>query len=361
MDALPQSSTGTRPRPYPSPRQRSGTTQHVRLHGIGLEVRTDDAEQRGGVAEALRLLGFAHTTPPLEPDRLRLQVMRTAEPAGVPPGAVRIACEGDEQLYRVPDGFLLDTPALQIRFQPERRSAQLTVRERQDLEFRNAALFSGLLCAVLALLRYRRRYGLHAACLVLPGGSGCLLPAPSGSGKSTLAAGLAHRGWGYLSDDLVLLSEAEDGIRAQALLRHFSLLPDTAALFPHAERHRRAHRFGGPKWNVDIRSLFPAQQADACRPRLILFPEITGHPESTLTPLGASEALLRLLAQVNVSMEMEPEIVARQMALCRRLVAQCRSFRLSSGTDLKHEPGRLAELLRTAGVLPSPLNPSRAS
>jgi HprK-related kinase A len=44
----------------------------------------------------------------------------------------------------------------------------------------------------------------HAA-VVERGGRALILPAPPGSGKSTLCAGLVHRGWRLLSDELTLL------------------------------------------------------------------------------------------------------------------------------------------------------------
>jgi hypothetical protein len=47
----------------------------------------------------------------------------------------------------------------------------------------------------------------HAA-VVERGGRALILPAPPGSGKSTLCAGLVHRGWRLLSDELTLLDPA---------------------------------------------------------------------------------------------------------------------------------------------------------
>ena len=45
---------------------------------------------------------------------------------------------------------------------------------------------------------------IHAA-VIERGGRAAVLPAPPGSGKSTLCAGLVHRGWRLLSDELALL------------------------------------------------------------------------------------------------------------------------------------------------------------
>lgn len=52
---------------------------------------------------------------------------------------------------------------------------------------------------------------IHAA-VVERGGGALLLPAPPGSGKSTLCAGLIHRGWRLLSDELTLLDPASGGV-----------------------------------------------------------------------------------------------------------------------------------------------------
>ena len=52
---------------------------------------------------------------------------------------------------------------------------------------------------------------IHAA-VIERGGRAAVLPAPPGSGKSTLCAGLLHRGWRLLSDELALVSMADGRI-----------------------------------------------------------------------------------------------------------------------------------------------------
>lgn len=70
---------------------------------------------------------------------------------------------------------------------------------------------------VLKLLRALGLYGLHAAGLVARIGCGLLLVGDSGYGKSTLTIGLVRQGWGYLSDDAVLLRRVSEEIEAVAL------------------------------------------------------------------------------------------------------------------------------------------------
>src|SRR5205807_580535 len=57
----------------------------------------------------------------------------------------------------------------------------------------------------LAVNAYPFLFYLHAG--VVSTGSGCvLLPAAPGSGKSSLTAALTHRGYGYFSDEIALIS-----------------------------------------------------------------------------------------------------------------------------------------------------------
>jgi hypothetical protein len=60
----------------------------------------------------------------------------------------------------------------------------------------------------VALRRVSDRFALHAAGLLpsVPDAGAILVLGPSGAGKSTLAAGLIQRGFGFMSDEAVLLS-----------------------------------------------------------------------------------------------------------------------------------------------------------
>ena len=139
---------------------------------------------------------------------------------------------------------------------------------------------------------------LHAAVLER-GGKAMLLPAPPGSGKSTLAAGLVHRGWRLLSDELALLDMSDGQVQGMAravnlknrsieLLSGFAPearftrpVPDTAKglvslMAPPADSVARRHEPARPAWVVLPRfkedakaSLTPADRA----PTLLLMAE----------------------------------------------------------------------------------------
>ena len=112
----------------------------------------------------------------------------------------------------------------------------------------------------------------HAA-VVERGGRALILPAPPGSGKSTLCAGLVHRGWRLLSDELTLLDPSSGHLiplprpvslknasievirrfAPQAVLSptvHDTLKGSVAHLKPPVESVHRALDQAAPRWIV---------------------------------------------------------------------------------------------------------------
>ncbi|PYO76521.1 MAG: hypothetical protein DMD67_08280 [Gemmatimonadetes bacterium] len=86
-----------------------------------------------------------------------------------------------------------------------------------------ADLYSLLTVAAALLLADLGRALVHAAAVVAPDGGAWLLAGDARSGKSTTCATLAAAGWGYLSDDQVVLAPREDGVEVEGWLRPFHL------------------------------------------------------------------------------------------------------------------------------------------
>jgi hypothetical protein len=95
----------------------------------------------------------------------------------------------------------------------------------------------------------RRRTILHAAAVAGAGGA-ILLPARSGRGKSTLVAGLARRGWAYVTDELVAVHA--DAQQVEAYPRSISLDDGAWRLFPDLapDIPSEAARFVPHQWQV---------------------------------------------------------------------------------------------------------------
>jgi len=120
---------------------------------------------------------------------------------------------------------------------------------------------------------YAHQYLIFHAAVIEQHGRALILPAPPGSGKSTLCAGLIHRGWRLLSDELTLLEPLTLSIVPLArpvslknvsidVIREFSaeaafgpIVKDTikgavAHMKPPVDSVRRANEKALPRWIV---------------------------------------------------------------------------------------------------------------
>jgi hypothetical protein len=84
---------------------------------------------------------------------------------------------------------------------------------------------------VFKLLRPLGLYSLHAAGVVSTTGAGILMVGGSGSGKLTLALDLLGRGWGYLSDDAIMLRMRTATVEALACRRDAYIDTDEAVRY----------------------------------------------------------------------------------------------------------------------------------
>jgi hypothetical protein len=204
------------------------------------------------------------------------------------------------------------------------------------------------LFALMKLLRPMGIYGLHAAGLVAESGLGLLVVGESGSGKSTLAIGLIRRGWRYLSDDAVLLRSRPSGVEALALRRHFYV--DSAAAGQYEDLalgEEKPDRQGGRRKRIGIEARFSAQRADACTPRVLLFPRIVPREQSALIPLDRAAALGRLMAQSG-SQLFDRDTMQHHLTVLKTLLEQAMAYELEAGSDLHRDPAGLTHLIAQA-------------
>ena len=201
---------------------------------------------------------------------------------------------------------------------------------------------------LLKLLRPLGFYSLHAAGVVPAHGQGVLIIGPSGSGKSTLTLGLLRQGWGYLSDDAVLLRLQPEGVVAVVCRKHCYVDAGTAARYaelPFGEAAPDTH--GGGKRRVYLEEVSPGQQVAACLPRVLLFARIVPAPHSTVRPLDHVRVLKHLLAQSGPQL-FDRHTMAPHLEVLKRLMQQATSYELHAGLDLYQQPGTLGHLLAEA-------------
>ncbi len=203
-------------------------------------------------------------------------------------------------------------------------------------------------CALQLAMQRCGLYFLHAAGIVAPeSGSGALLIGASGSGKSTLTMRLAASGWQYLSDDLLLLDDRPQQVTAYGLRRRFAItaqtltafdLPQMAALPESNPPHPL------PKHWLEPEQVFSGKRVEACVPRALLFPRLTGQPLSRVERMTPREALLELLNGAPLA-SLEARTARAWFSALARLTRQATAWRLLAGSDLLTDPARAADLI----------------
>lgn len=204
-------------------------------------------------------------------------------------------------------------------------------------------------CALHALLQPRGLHFLHGAGLIAPNSEvGVLIVGASGSGKSTLSLRLVTSGWRYLTDDLLLVGATPHGsILAHAFRRNFAVSAEILRRcgVQSGEEPLQEER-GGEKrkrW-LDPDTIFIDRYTAQCVPQLLIFPRLTGAPESRVEAMTPADALLALLQETPL-VSYDPTITRAQVQTLTRLVAQTRAWRLHAGRDLLEDPDRATQLL----------------
>ncbi len=315
------------------------------LHGISIETRSPLAD------DPARHL-FARL-PPARGDEADLVVVETrvaAGPADLAPRHPRAAAAEDGALaIHAGDGEVeAVAPGALVRVARGGARLDAFVDPRVPSAHGHAFAEVPLLAALLAALRPRGLFHLHAAALVLPDGRSVLVAGPGGAGKSTLAAALVLSGASYLGDDAVLVALRGGVPRLLSLPRDFHLAPLSARAIPGARLEPRRTLSG--KHPLDPRAAFPGRARDeAGPPALLLHPRVGTSPATTLAPLPQAEALARLL-------ECSAFVAAREVAggeahleALARLASGAPAFAADLGRDLLDDaPGTARRLLAEA-------------
>ncbi|HEY3581422.1 MAG TPA: hypothetical protein VGK82_12790 [Pyrinomonadaceae bacterium] len=203
------------------------------------------------------------------------------------------------------------------------------IREVNDVELGRVTSF-----AVCAAMRRFGLFELHAAGVVVPNTrDGVLIVGPSGSGKSTLTLELVKSGWGYLSDDELLLNVAGEEVEARGFRSFFALSPASGATVGPS-------RF---KTSFEPASIFAVPAVSCVAPRSVLFTSISGLNETQISALDQSETMTRLIRACPWA-TYDTAVAGPYLQLLSRLAHQARGFDLQAGTDLL-EPDRASHII----------------
>lgn len=268
----------------------------------------------------------------------------------VPRTATAINNPGDDlAVHRDEEAYYLQHPQAVVRVDPhaQRAEGRVTPALAQATDGEQLPLFYLTILSLVVLLQQRGLLVMHAAALARAQ-QGLLLIGHSGSGKSTTAFNLVRRGWGYLSDDTVLLRRRDDAVEVLSFRKDFCIAPEAAEVFPELRGTSWPPSLSNPeKWSVDVRALYDAPALPRCRPRHMLFPMVEPDVPSRTEPMSDKEAFVRLAYQTPIWIargSREGDLYAEML---RHLLSQTTSHHLVLGRDVLDAPRALEHLVRS--------------
>ncbi len=200
---------------------------------------------------------------------------------------------------------------------------------------------------LLGLIHLFAQYGyfdLHGAG-VINNGRGYLILGPSGSGKSSLALSLVNQGWGYASDDALLLDTNKSELIVHSFRKNFYVDFQLVKQFPELKNLMRMHNSKeSDKFFFNPEDIRPGRFHPQFVPEKIVFCAVTGRKTSTIQEIYKKDALLRLLPQ-SASVFFNRLYAQKQIDALQRLVRQTKCYQLDAGLDLYNNPEKAAELL----------------
>jgi hypothetical protein len=325
------------------------TSKLLRYYSVADRVVCFQGEDEADLDLVHSFLGGYYFTPTdgacKEPDHL-IEIRKAAPPT-LPHGEPGFEIEDGYCFPRNQELLLLVNGSTILVSAPQFKRTDIWLCEATS-GLHPLALNNVILYAVQAALRRAGMYQFHAGC-VLPGDrtKSIMLVGDSGCGKSTLTATLVSNGWGFVSDDNLLLRETKTGIVAWALRRYFTFDERTLAAckllqFPSAV----GTKVPGDRNKIRFhaRDAFPDGFVESCSPGTILFPSVTSEPKSRIEPIKQADALTRLIRQCPWA-TCDIAAAAGHLQVLSRLISQTRSYSIAAGLDVFEDPTSVADLI----------------
>jgi hypothetical protein len=299
----------------------------------GLTLVCADAAARRAASSYLGYLapGLAHLGASL---RVEIQVMDPRALPALEAGATARLTRDRYEIARLGSSLVYARAGQgSVRIDPDAAAVAIHATDRPE---RDPDLLTGLLSIAFQEIAARRGlFGLHAGA-VARAGAGYLLPGSSGSGKSSLCATLVRAGFGYLSDDFVLLSAESGRVRCVPCFRTMTLDVAWATRFPELELLVDLPAQPDGKRTFDPDRCFPDARVGQMRPTALVFPSIAARPRSALRPISPGDAFRRILPQSRLSAA--PGAAEAHVRALEALVRSAPAFALDHGEDFLRAP-----------------------
>lgn len=189
------------------------------------------------------------------------------------------------------------------------------------------------LSAALLLGRLGRALA-HTAAVAAPGGGAWLLAGDAFAGKTTTCVNLVEAGWGFVSDDHLVLHGGEGGeVRVEGWPRRFHLDEGWEGGTP---LRRRGEVHPHERWPERWQRTAPVAG--------LLFPRVEAELPTELEPIPAAEALAALMRQspwLLADFACAGEVLGLLRATC-----ELPAYSLRLGLDTYRDTHRLREVLR---------------
>ncbi|HYJ80683.1 MAG TPA: hypothetical protein VEW03_13805 [Longimicrobiaceae bacterium] len=261
------------------------------------------------------------------------------DPAGAarPPGAPVLRLGSVDAWVEGDRAWLAGTAGCSGALDLARREARLAApAAHADPDAVAWDLYSMATLSAALLLGRMGRALAHTAAVVAPGGGAWLLAGDAFAGKTTTCANLAESGWGYVSDDHLVLYRGADGeVRVEGWPRRFHVDEGWEAGAPVRRRGE-----------LDPHARWPGRWRRTAPLAGLLFPRVDAELPTALAPLPAADALAALMRQspwLLADFASAGEVLGLLRAACERP-----AFTLRLGLDSYRDTARLRRVLRPA-------------
>jgi hypothetical protein len=188
------------------------------------------------------------------------------------------------------------------------------------------------LAGLCEILRSKDLFLIHAAALA-KNGKGVLIPGFTRSGKTTLSIALLRGRFQFLSDDRPFLKKNGEYFELLAFPEALDVTDQTLSFFPELQRSLN-HIFKSERQKKEllVDRVYPNAILNACRPKILLFPNIVDKEISQIKPLSKIEAIQKLLP--HSLLVFEEKAAEKQFQFLCQFVEEMDCYCLDFGRDL---------------------------